>query len=131
MTCHCLLLLQVLNTNVSTDIVSQGMLGCVADKALLHNSKGVSIICCKPVTGRTHQIRLHLAHAGYPILGDEVYGMEGAWINRQALHAWCLTLQGIEGQMEQTQFTAAPPEDMLSAAASLGLSVPLHTQTVG
>jgi 23S rRNA pseudouridine1911/1915/1917 synthase len=42
---------------------------------------------CAPRTGRTHQIRLHLAHAGHPIVGDDIYGIQGPWIGRQALHA--------------------------------------------
>lgn len=39
-------------------------------------------------TGRTHQIRVHLAHAGYPVIGDRMYGWPSPVINRQALHAF-------------------------------------------
>ena len=39
-------------------------------------------------TGRTHQIRVHLAHLGHPIIGDSLYGNESSLINRQALHAY-------------------------------------------
>lgn len=39
-------------------------------------------------TGRTHQIRVHMAYVGHPILGDSLYGNESALINRQALHAY-------------------------------------------
>jgi len=38
-------------------------------------------------TGRTHQIRVHLAHIGHPIIGDRMYGNTSSQINRQALHA--------------------------------------------
>ena len=41
----------------------------------------------KPRTGRTHQIRVHLAHMGHPVLGDSFYGVRSLWIDRQALHA--------------------------------------------
>jgi 23S rRNA pseudouridine1911/1915/1917 synthase len=38
-------------------------------------------------TGRTHQIRVHLKHLGYPVLGDSVYGIQSSEMSRQALHA--------------------------------------------
>lgn len=41
----------------------------------------------KPHTGRTHQIRVHLAHIGHPVLGDSFYGVRALGIDRQALHA--------------------------------------------
>ncbi len=40
------------------------------------NARGASLVRCTPRTGRTHQIRVHLAAAGHPILGDEIYGMQ-------------------------------------------------------
>ncbi|NOT24826.1 MAG: RluA family pseudouridine synthase [Acidobacteria bacterium] len=51
-----------------------------------------SVVRCELVTGRTHQIRVHLAHNGWPIIGDEVYGTPHPSLNRQALHAWRLRL---------------------------------------
>lgn len=44
-------------------------------------------------TGRTHQIRVHLSHIGYPILGDLQYGIKSQWINRPALHAYKLNFE--------------------------------------
>lgn len=51
-----------------------------------------SVLRCELVTGRTHQIRVHLASCGWPILGDAVYGVQSAAIARQALHAWRVSL---------------------------------------
>ncbi|MEI7669207.1 MAG: RluA family pseudouridine synthase [Pseudomonadota bacterium] len=76
--------------------------------------KDSSFIRCKLETGRTHQIRVHLCHIGYPIIGDKVYGRKDKNYDfpRQALHAEKLTLihPVIEKIME---FNAPLPSDML------------------
>lgn len=51
-----------------------------------------SVVRCELLTGRTHQIRVHLAARGWPILGDEVYGVPAEGLTRQALHAWRVRL---------------------------------------
>jgi 23S rRNA pseudouridine1911/1915/1917 synthase len=45
-----------------------------------------------PVTGRTHQLRQHVAHLGHPILGDELYGTEGSILRGAGLFLWALEL---------------------------------------
>lgn len=60
---------------------------------LLQVHKGAALVRCHPRTGRTHQIRIHMAHAGHPLMGDDLYGLEGPWISRQALHAASLGLK--------------------------------------
>jgi 23S rRNA pseudouridine1911/1915/1917 synthase len=64
-------------------------------EVLTHRKRGpspgassLSLVRCELMTGRTHQIRVHLAFKGWPILGDRVYGTADAAIARQALHAW-------------------------------------------
>jgi 23S rRNA pseudouridine1911/1915/1917 synthase len=55
-------------------------------------ANGLSLVRCELVTGRTHQIRVHLASRGWPIVGDAVYGTGDAAIPRQALHAWRVSM---------------------------------------
>lgn len=52
----------------------------------------LSLVRCELVTGRTHQIRVHLSARGWPILGDRLYGGDTGRMSRQALHAWRITL---------------------------------------
>ena len=53
---------------------------------ILKVQNGLSLAACVPVTGRTHQIRVHFASIGCPLAGDELYGGHRGRIGRQALH---------------------------------------------
>jgi len=53
---------------------------------------GALLVAARPRSGRRHQVRAHLAHAGVPILGDAVYGRPRADLPRLMLHAWRLAL---------------------------------------
>ena len=53
---------------------------------------GLSLLECRPLTGRRHQIRAHLAAAGWPIVGDVTYGGEPGQ-PRHALHCWRVAFQ--------------------------------------
>lgn len=78
----------------------------------------VSLIEAHPITGRTHQIRVHLKAEGHPIVGDKLYGdkasrqlAEKLGLKRHFLHAWKLTLP-IDGQ--KLDYTAPLPEDLIN-----------------
>jgi 23S rRNA pseudouridine1911/1915/1917 synthase len=73
----------------------------------------VSLVECVLHTGRTHQIRVHLAHLGHPILGDSLYGGAGK-APRQMLHAARLGFtHPVTGKT--VEFTAPLPEDFKAA----------------
>jgi len=73
----------------------------------------LTLVRAKPITGRTHQIRLALSHLGYPVIGDEKYGTKSDLIDRVALHSRRITL-AIPSTGIRTQFDAEIPEDFLS-----------------
>lgn len=54
---------------------------------VLEYFKDAALVEVRPVTGRTHQIRVHLTAIGHPLFGDHVYGKESSLIGRHALHA--------------------------------------------
>jgi 23S rRNA pseudouridine1911/1915/1917 synthase len=83
----------------------------------------VSHLEIRPETGRTHQIRVHLASAGLPLVGDVVYGRargREATLGRPALHAAHLGFEHPRRGGERLSFDAPLPQDLLDLAASLG-----------
>ena len=73
---------------------------------VLFSCDEISVVLVTPITGRTHQIRVHMAHIGHPIKGDFLYGKECEEIKRQALHAYRLEIDGVG------TFEAKLPDDM-------------------
>lgn len=80
-----------------------------ADAALLE---------CKLITGRTHQIRVHLSAIGHPIAGDTMYGLQTPLIGRQALHARSLTIRHPASE-EPLSLDTDPPADFRSLLSHL------------
>ena len=85
---------------------------------------GTATLSCRPVTGRTHQIRVHLAHLGHAIVGDPLYAGR-QWRNladssarsacrsfpRQALHAWRLAFEH-PATKQPVEYEASLPDDL-------------------
>ena len=82
------------------------------------NNKAISLLELKPITGRTHQLRVHLKYLGHPIIGDPIYSDIPA--PRLFLHANSLeiTIPGIPYRVRKT-FTAPLPESFLEVFPSL------------
>ncbi len=86
---------------------------------VLEISGGHALVMASPITGRTHQLRLHFAHIGCPILGDDLYGEPSSIITRQALHAYSLVLPHPETG-EELSIVAPLPQDLKEALKKLG-----------
>ena len=93
---------------------------------VLATSPGASLVMATPRTGRMHQIRVHLAHAGHPLLGDHHYGgplaVGAVAVTRIMLHAWWLDLPDAMDQI--TRWSAPVPEDFATLCARLALVLP-------
>jgi 23S rRNA pseudouridine1911/1915/1917 synthase len=80
-----------------------------------------SLVACKLHTGRTHQIRVHMAWLGHPLVGDVLYGGRAAWgLQRQALHAARLRLSHPVSGAELV-FSSTVPADFRTALEGAGL----------
>ena len=73
-----------------------------------------SLLEVKPETGRTHQIRVHLAAIGYPVVGDRVYGVESPHLSRQFVHAHKIGFR-LPSTGEYVEFTSSLPPDLAQA----------------
>ena len=80
---------------------------------VIAKSNGFSLVKATPVTGRTHQLRVHFSYLGAPILGDDLYGNSSPMIERHALHAHELYFLHPETQKEM-ELHAPIPFDMQS-----------------
>lgn len=95
----------------TTFIVSPSGKPSVTFYKVLKTNGDYSLLELKPITGRTHQLRVHLKYLGHPILGDKVYGNQKD-APRLFLHAGALeiTIPGEEGGLRKT-FTANLPKE--------------------
>ena len=83
----------------------------ITDYCILQEFDNYSIVKCALKTGRTHQIRLHMAEIGHPLLGDTLYGVESSLINRQALHSYKIAFINPVSHKNMV-FTCNLPDDM-------------------
>jgi 23S rRNA pseudouridine1911/1915/1917 synthase len=86
-----------------------------------------------PKTGRTHQLRIHMATIGHPMVGDTMYGgrifeTEGFRFERQALHAFEITFVH-PGSLEKMTLSAPVPPDMRQLMETLGGTVPQNVSS--
>jgi 23S rRNA-/tRNA-specific pseudouridylate synthase len=84
------------------------------------DAAGMSLLCCRLLTGRRHQIRVHLSARGWPVVGDAVYGTPDSRLSRYALHAWRTAMRHpCSGR--SLRFEAHVPVDLRDFFAAVGL----------
>ena len=89
--------------------------------SLLDNAEKHCLVKCKLHTGRTHQIRVHMAFLGHSLLSDELYGGAiGGGLQRQGLHA-CRLAFVHPATGAKMEFNSLPPPDLQAAIAGFGL----------
>lgn len=82
-------------------------------RVLAESENGLAVVRCRLITGRTHQVRVHLASVGHPVLGDRLYGsIRAAEAIRPLLHAASLVLPHPDSG-ETLRVVCPPPTDFL------------------
>ena len=119
------------STNRKTISIVEGSRGkrAVTHWKRLQILRDAALVECRLETGRTHQVRVHMASIGHPLLGDPVYGGSGKThrkllnalgFHRQALHAAELGFVH-PGTKDRLSFTSAMPSDLQELFSALGV----------
>ncbi|MEX0668197.1 MAG: RluA family pseudouridine synthase [Candidatus Saccharimonadales bacterium] len=82
----------------------------ITEYSVIEEKDDKSLLRVKLLTGRTHQIRVHLAHLGHPVLGDSVYGVAEQGLTRQFLHAADISFKDMIGQ--QVSYSSQLADDL-------------------
>jgi 23S rRNA pseudouridine1911/1915/1917 synthase len=98
--------------------IVEGGREAITDFRVAERIGGATVLEVSLRTGRTHQIRVHLASIGHPIIGDAVYGRPDATLKRPALHARRLRLRHPADGSERT-YESSIPEELVAAAERL------------
>ena len=95
----------------------------ITEWRVLARGRGVTLLDVHILTGRTHQIRVHMKHIGHPVCGDPIYGSgRGAKVSRLMLHAYSLSFTH-PTTGERMTFTAELPEAFVSSLRSNGITM--------
>jgi len=95
----------------------------ITDWQVLARGRGVTLVDVHILTGRTHQIRVHMKHLGHPVCGDPIYGSpRGAKVPRLMLHAYSLSVTH-PTTGERMTFTAPLPMEFVKGMHSNGIDL--------
>ena len=111
-------------TRLVSVVAREGKPACT-EIEVLATSTAHSLVACEPHTGRLHQIRVHLAHLGFPVAGDPLYGAGARLLSPTksheatlGLHAWKLGFAHAHGRVDAV---APPSRKLLELAREVGL----------
>ena len=90
---------------------------CITEYKAEKEYNNMTLVKLKLITGRTHQIRVHMKYIGHPIVGDTLYGKESLLIDRQALHCYEMKFKHPITN-ENIVITCPMPEDMKALMAA-------------
>lgn len=123
------------NQVVVSSKMTEGALPISTEYTPIYDTGKVTLLKVRLITGRSHQIRAHLASVGHPILGDAKYGnarrnltlKKTAGVTHQLLHSYRLQMPpGLPGPLQYLSgkvFYAAPPGDFCKAAGGFGITI--------
>lgn len=107
-------------------VLTHGGREAITEYETINTFDGGALLSIRILTGRTHQIRVHMRHLGHPVLGDTLYGGSSRQASsalprpaRQMLHASCITFTHPVSRKERT-FEAPLPADMEEFLAAVG-----------
>jgi 23S rRNA pseudouridine1911/1915/1917 synthase len=111
-------------------VIPHGGKESFSDFYVAHNFENHAAVVIKPITGRTHQIRVHFASIDHPVVGDPIYGNRRKdyfeEIERMMLHAWKVRfIHPITG--DELEFTSPPPDEFVPSFDVQSLESPLLT----
>lgn len=98
---------------------------------VLREVNGYTFLEAFPTTGRTHQIRVHLASIGHPLMGDALYGRRSPYLARQFLHAHRLGFYLPPQEEEWREFSSELPDDLRAALAAVAGTDPATMSSGG
>lgn len=110
------------NESIIERCVSENGQKAITEYEVIGQNGKYSLVKCKLLTGRTHQIRVHFAHIGYPLLGDTLYGEKSDLIEGQALQ--CYKLEFLHPITRKKMiFTSVMSDELLNKCRLIDVSI--------
>lgn len=106
-------------------VVAEGRQACTVYRVLQYLDN-YTLVEATLKTGRTHQLRVHFAYMGYPVVGDSIYGVKSPLLGRQFVHSCCLGFR-LPTSNRYVEFRSELPPDLQQALEAIG-GAPLRSR---